>query len=64
MWAGAKAYSAKVAAAVARLEARGYAGWFVVEQDRLLFDGDTLESVLADQRHNCEFLRGPLSADG
>jgi len=47
-----------IAEAVARLERTGYRGWYVVEQDRLLFDDDALDSVLDDQRRNLEFLRG------
>jgi len=34
-----------------------YTGWVVVEQDRVLFQGDRLEDVVNDERHNLVFLR-------
>ena len=45
-----------IEAFVAGLTAAGYAGWLVVEQDRILGGGDTPEALLALQRRNREYL--------
>ncbi|MGZ4431955.1 MAG: sugar phosphate isomerase/epimerase family protein [Gaiellales bacterium] len=44
-------------AVVARLRSNGYDGWVVVEQDRYIRPGQTLETLAADARHNRELLR-------
>lgn len=47
----------QVAAVVDKLIQLGYRGWFVIEHDRLLLEGDTLEPLIAEQRHNLEVVR-------
>jgi inosose dehydratase len=49
--------SVDLAAIVARLRALGYDDWVVVEQDRHLRPGQTIESLRQDARHNREVLR-------
>jgi inosose dehydratase len=49
--------SVDLAAIVARLRALGYDDWVVVEQDRHLRVGQTIESLREDARHNREVLR-------
>jgi inosose dehydratase len=41
----------------AALDASGYEGWLVVEQDRVLEDASTFEQAAAEQRRNREWLR-------
>jgi inosose dehydratase len=47
----------QVAEVVAALQRIGYQGWLVVEQDRYLFPGDTLDDLRRAQGRNREFLR-------
>jgi inosose dehydratase len=47
-----------IASVVDALRRHGYDGWLVVEQDRFLFDSDTLETLRESNRRNREFLRG------
>ena len=49
--------SVDLAAVVAALRGGGYDGWVVVEQDRYLKPGQTVESLAADALHNRELLR-------
>jgi inosose dehydratase len=42
---------------IAQLEANGYTGWLVIEQDQWLRTTDTPASVVAGQRANREYLR-------
>lgn len=42
---------------VARLLADGYAGWMVVEQDRLLQDGTSIEELRDSQARNVAYLK-------
>jgi len=49
--------SVDLAAIVARLRAQGYEDWVVVEQDRHLKPGQTIESLREDARHNRQVLR-------
>jgi inosose dehydratase len=49
---------ADIPAAVAALKEIGYAGWLVVEQDQALGPDDTIETLVAGQRFNLEYLRG------
>ncbi len=39
------------------LRAGGYAGWIVVEQDQYLSSADSIESVIAGQQRNLDYLR-------
>jgi inosose dehydratase len=50
--------SVDLAAIVGRLRGLGYDDWVVVEQDRHLRPGQTIESLADDARHNREVLRG------
>jgi len=50
--------SVDLAAIVQRLRALGYDDWVVVEQDRHLKPGQTIDSLTEDARHNREVLRG------
>jgi inosose dehydratase len=52
---------ADLAGVATALMSRGYQGWIVIEQDRLLFADDTFEDVVADQRHNLAFVRELIS---
>jgi inosose dehydratase len=49
--------SVDLAAVAGELRGRGYDGWVVVEQDRYLTPGQTVESLAADALHNRELLR-------
>jgi inosose dehydratase len=49
--------SVDLAAIVQRLRALGYDDWVVVEQDRHVKPGQTIDSLTADARHNREVLR-------
>lgn len=42
---------------IAALQRHGYDGWLVIEQDRFLFAGDTMETLRESQRRNRDFLR-------
>ncbi len=47
----------KLAGFCAALSARGYDGWVVVEQDRVLENGDAFAGAAAEQVRNREWLR-------
>ncbi len=47
---------AEVANAISALNAHGYKGWFVVEQDRFLFEQGEFDDVVGVQRDNLHFL--------
>ncbi|MGN6378550.1 MAG: sugar phosphate isomerase/epimerase family protein [Gaiellales bacterium] len=47
-----------LAAVAEELRRLGFDGWVVVEQDRYLKPGQTVESLQADAEHNLEYLRG------
>jgi inosose dehydratase len=49
--------SVDLAGVVGRLRRLNYTGWVVVEQDRYLRPGQTIESLAADARHNRGVLR-------
>ena len=49
--------SVDLAAVLGRLRGCGYDGWLVVEQDRFLQPGQTIESLADDAGHNRELLR-------
>ena len=53
-----------VAAIVAALEGRDYAGWYVLEQDTILRDEPAGEGPVADVRSSVEYLRGLFAAVG
>ncbi len=50
--------SVEMAAVLQRLRGAGYDSWLVIEQDRFIQPGQTLETLSDDAAHNRELLRG------
>jgi inosose dehydratase len=46
-----------IASVISALRRHGYDGWLVVEQDRFLFESDTLDTLRESNRRNRDFLR-------
>jgi inosose dehydratase len=62
MWTVLGAGSVDVAAMITALEAADYEGWYVLEQDLMLTDGEPAgEGPVADVRTCLDYLRGALS---
>jgi inosose dehydratase len=53
---------APVVEVVRALADQRYAGWMVIEQDRLLFEGSRIDDVTDDQRQNIAFLKRLLGS--